>query len=211
MVQKLFVGRAERTFGPFSATQLREFAAVGKLRLTDRIWKQGQEQQGVAAARVRNLFPQPDPVQALLTVTPVLIPAEVDSTTQPHLVDTAVPAPDSFDNASSAALVPLNEEERTGVPPESSQQSVSTPVPPKAQAPAHAPEKQRLRRAIAVQGAILMGQDGVYVQFRKKCVVCGFEDTCRSNMLIGQGITRAQFFCRKCRKCRDVLIQGLMQ
>ena len=37
-----------------------------------------------------------------------------------------------------------------------------------------------------------------------------FEDTCRSNMLIGNGATRTHFFCPKCRKSREVQINGVI-
>jgi hypothetical protein len=56
-----------------------------------------------------------------------------------------------------------------------------------------------------------MSQDGVTVYYVKKCSECGFEDACRSNMLIGNGVTRAHFFCPKCRKNREVQIQGMAQ
>jgi hypothetical protein len=42
--------------GPVSSRQLRKIAAAGLIRLTDTIWKEGVE-QGVAAAKVKNLFP----------------------------------------------------------------------------------------------------------------------------------------------------------
>ncbi|HYT88290.1 MAG TPA: hypothetical protein VEL76_06190 [Gemmataceae bacterium] len=56
-----------------------------------------------------------------------------------------------------------------------------------------------------------MSQDGVTVYFLKKCSTCGFEDVCRSNMRIGHGVTRVHFFCPKCRKNREVQIQGMAQ
>ena len=57
----------------------------------------------------------------------------------------------------------------------------------------------------------LISQDGVSVQFRKKCFQCGHEDACRSSMLIGNGTSRASFYCKKCRKNRDVEIRGMSQ
>jgi formamidopyrimidine-DNA glycosylase len=68
-----------------------------------------------------------------------------------------------------------------------------------------------MRRAIAGNGAVLISQDGYNVHYRKKCSQCGFEDTCRSTMLISIGTTRSHFFCPKCRKNREVQIQGCMQ
>ncbi len=210
MAQLLFVGRDTRTFGPFSATQLRRFAATGKMRLTDTIWKQGQEQQVVTASQVKNLFPAPDPVQALLTVTPVLVPMEIDPPEPQSIAAAVEPIPGSFDNASCAALTPLTEGAQTSATPAFSE-TVPSPEPANEKPPARPPEKQRSRRAIAIHGAIITGQDGVYVQFRKKCMTCGYEDTCRSSMRIGQGVTRVHFFCKKCRKSRDVQIQGIGQ
>jgi hypothetical protein len=85
-----------------------------------------------------------------------------------------------------------------------------TPPPPAPALPPP-PEPVKKRRAIAVKGAIINSQDGVRVEFRKKCIDCGHEDSCRSSMLIGQGITRTTFFCPKCRKLRPVELQGQLQ
>jgi len=187
MAQLLFVGRDARTFGPFSSSQLRQFAAAGKLRRTDTIWKQGQEQQVVSAAQVKNLFPAADSVKALPTVTPVLVPRETvmhaarpgadaavplsalapQTVTQGpwSAVDTPEPPPGSFENASLVALVPLIDGAQTSPTPDFSEPPLTIPVPADVEPPAPTPEKQKLRRAIAIQGAIIMGQDGVYVQF----------------------------------------------
>src|SRR5262249_34612094 len=53
-----YVGRGAGRFGPFSAAQLRQLAAAGRLRATDTVWKEGMK-KGVLAARVKNLFPAP--------------------------------------------------------------------------------------------------------------------------------------------------------
>jgi hypothetical protein len=82
---------------------------------------------------------------------------------------------------------------------------------PKEKAPRPPPEPVRKRRAVAVKGAVILSQDGATVHYRKKCSQCGFEDRCRSSMPIGNGTTRAHFFCTQCRKGRDVQIQGIMQ
>lgn len=62
--------------------------------------------------------------------------------------------------------------------------------------------------SVGVQGAVLVSQDGHSVHYRKICSKCGCEDNCRSTMLISTGITRSHFFCPKCRKSREVQIQG---
>ena len=85
--------------------------------------------------------------------------------------------------------------------------SLTRPLREKASRP---PEPVRKRRALAVKGATLLSQDGVTVYFRKKCSQCGFEDSCRSSMRIGQGIARNHFFCPKCRKKREVQLRGSM-
>jgi hypothetical protein len=64
------------------------------------------------------------------------------------------------------------------------------------------------RRALAGHGATITSQDGEYVRFRKKCMTCGLEDTSRSMLRILPGPMKAQFFCRKCRKSREVSLRG---
>ncbi len=61
-----------------------------------------------------------------------------------------------------------------------------------------------------MKGAVIVSQDGHSVFYKKKCFACGHEDGCRSTMVIGIGITRAHFFCTKCRKNREVQMQGLV-
>src|SRR5207253_745981 len=113
-------------------------------------------------------------------------------------------APAASGAPSPAVAVPTDP-----APPSAAASGPASPTVPDKVAPPT--PRVPLRRAIAVKGAILMGQDGVYVQYRKRCVECGYEDPCRSSMQIGQGLTRVYFFCRKCKKSRDVQIQGLMQ
>src|SRR5262249_53936274 len=90
-------------------------------------------------------------------------------------------------------------------------EAAPSPVAPEEQPPPRPPEPARKRRAVAIKGAVVMSQDGYTVQYRNKGFQCGFEDACRSSMLIGNGVTRASFFCPSCRKIRVVLIQGMMQ
>jgi hypothetical protein len=76
--------------------------------------------------------------------------------------------------------------------------------------PATAKQQTRPKaRAISAKGAILMYQDGVTVQFQKKCTECGYLDPSKSSMPIKPGTSRATFFCRKCRKLRHIEIQGI--
>jgi hypothetical protein len=179
MIDLVYVGRGDRTFGPFSSAQLRGLAEAGRLRATDVLWREGTEKR-VLASRVQNLFPVP---QARAPLPDADAPA-VES-------DWSLPDPPD-------GLVPLEP-----IPPLQAAPKKKPPVPQ--------PEKPRKRRAVGVKGAILLGQDGVSVHYRKKCWQCGFEDGCRSSMRIGQGVVRAHFYCPKCRKNRDVQIQGMMQ
>jgi hypothetical protein len=47
----------EKTFGPFSGDALKELAALGRLQLTDLVWKEGSAKR-VLAAKVHHLFPE---------------------------------------------------------------------------------------------------------------------------------------------------------
>src|SRR5262245_49721869 len=193
MVDRLYVTRGSKTFGPFSAAQLRQLASAGRLRPTDGIRREGMDRP-VLAANVRNLFPAPQPAAdpAGAAAGPPS-PAAVSSSPLPGSPgSTGEPGPAAADGAGSP-------------PPASPRQAVPREGPPTQ------PEPARKRRAVALKGAVLLSQDGVYVHYRKKCPQCGFEDSCRSSMLIGQGVCRAFFFCRKCRKNQEVHIQGRMQ
>jgi GYF domain 2 len=61
MADQWYYGPGATRLGPFTAQELKDLAAAGKIQSTDTIWKEGLE-QGVPATRVRNLFPQPQPV-----------------------------------------------------------------------------------------------------------------------------------------------------
>jgi|SRR5579884_505724 len=201
------VVRNGKWFGPYSPAQLRALAASGKLRSTDGIWKDGMV-QAVAAAKVKNLFPPPTPqprpsdtvviekTPAPLSPTPAVSPSGVVA------VDPSPTPPEEVPEtpAKDVAAVPL------ALPAPATQ-----PSEQKTGTNAVAPSRPRMRRAMAGKGAILLSQDGYHVHYRKKCSQCSFEDTCRSTMLINIGSTRSHFFCPKCRKNREVEIQGCMQ
>jgi hypothetical protein len=72
-----------------------------------------------------------------------------------------------------------------------------------------ATEEVKKRRAVAVSGAVILSQDGTSVNYKKRCRKCGHEDATRSSMPISIGITRASFFCRKCKHLREVEIEGV--
>jgi GYF domain 2 len=59
MTEQWYFGCDNKRFGPFSAAQLKELAALGKLRPKDTVWKKGIE-KGMLADKVKNLFPAPE-------------------------------------------------------------------------------------------------------------------------------------------------------
>jgi hypothetical protein len=198
MVDRLYVARGDRTFGPFSSAQLRGLAATGRLQLTDLLWREGTEKR-VLASTVQNLFPAP---QAREPLPDAGAGADEPPAPPPSVVSVPGPAPAVEPDGSLPeppdTLVPLGP-------------SGPAPDAPKAKPPRPPLEPPKKRRAVGLKGAILLAQDGVSVQYRKKCWQCGFEDGCRSSMRIGQGVVRAHFYCPKCRKNRDVQIQGTLQ
>jgi GYF domain 2 len=59
MAEQWYFGWDDKRFGPFSAAQLKELAALGKLQPRDTVWKEGIE-KGMLADKVKNLFPAPE-------------------------------------------------------------------------------------------------------------------------------------------------------
>jgi hypothetical protein len=219
MSDLLHVVRDGKWLGPFTTAQLRALAAAGRLRPTDAVWKTGMA-QAVLVTKVKNLFPaslpRPHPPDAVSAEAP---PATISPT---PAVSPSSPGPSGV---LAADPPPAPPEEMPGTPDKPAPAAVAVPttVPPplpgtaaqpsehKAGPKAGTPSRPRMRRAIAGNGAVLISQDGYNVHYRKKCSQCGFEDTCRSTMLISIGTTRSHFFCPKCRKNREVQIQGCMQ
>jgi GYF domain 2 len=72
-----------------------------------------------------------------------------------------------------------------------------------------APLPQR-GRAVAGKGAVLVGQDGTTVKFRKKCTTCGHEDSSWRSIPITKGTTRVTFYCPKCRRSCAVEVHGYL-
>ena len=64
------------------------------------------------------------------------------------------------------------------------------------------------RRAVAGKGAVIVGQDGTTVKYRKKCTTCGYEDSSYKSAPITRGTNRVSFFCPKCRRTCAVEIHG---
>jgi hypothetical protein len=98
MPYQWYYAHGEQELGPFSQEQLKEMAALGTLLRTDTVWREGLEQcQGVAAHRIKNLFPQvsadiPQPEEMLV---PAAEPAAPTVTATPEATPTPdVPAPE---------------------------------------------------------------------------------------------------------------------
>jgi hypothetical protein len=217
MIEQIYVERSGRKFGPFSATQLKALARAGKLRPTDTVWKEGME-KAVLAAQLKNLFPSiptlPCPVDAVAAkaTQAASSTASSDDPSVSYLdgsaiADLAHTPPKELPETSGKNAPTVLCQEIPTVADQSADHNTSLNARP----PVRHSEKPRMRRAVAVQGAVLASQDGYSVHYRKKCSACGFEDNCRSTMLISTGITRSHFFCPKCRKSREVQIQGTMQ
>jgi hypothetical protein len=170
--------------GPCSAKELRALAAAGTIRPTDTVWMEGVA-QGALASNVKNLFPAVAAAAAAAAVT-----AEVPP---PAPASEAVPEPVA---EPAAAAPPAREAE--------------SPFHEKPVQVAPPPAKPKQGRATAVQGCVVVSQDGSRVHYRKKCTVCGHEDHCRSSMPIRNGMTRLVYYCPECRKARPIVIQGAM-
>jgi hypothetical protein len=229
MIDQFYVGREGKKFGPFSTSKLRALAAAGKLRPTDAIWKPGMD-KAVRAAKVRNLFPLPkfplslpdatavEATQALSSPAPSGPPcvSSLEGAGEDRItyLDGSVEAvrplalakeiTEKADKSAPMALVP---QESPVLAAPASQEKAGLQV----DLPSRQPLKPRKRIAVGLKGALVLSQDGYRVLYRKKCSQCGFEDTGRSTMLISTGTTRSHFFCPKCRKSREVQIQGTMQ
>jgi len=203
MADQWYYARGEHKRGPFSARQLKELAEAGDIRPADTVWKEGVA-QGVPAAHVKHLFSQP------VAGTPA--PAAAAPKAQPPAPAPApVPpavTPSAHVESSSASLPGTESDADAGT---AAAETTSPPQPPPWANQAAAPKAQtRPARAVAVRGAVITSQDGMTVHYRKKCTQCGYEDVARSRMLIRSGLTRVTFFCRKCRKVRQIEIQGIL-
>ena len=166
--------------GPFSPTQLKELAAAGSILPIDTVWLEGNA-TGVLASRVRHLF-APDVALALRTArtSPVAIAADV-----------SVSPPVANATQATQAEIPAQAE------------TVLTPAPKST--PKERPKNKG--RAVALTGADIVSQDGAYARYRKKCMKCAHKDASCHMITITNKLFKANFFCPKCRKRREVAIQ----
>jgi len=191
MADRWFYAADDNKIGPFSGQQLRDLADKGHVLATDTIWKEGVV-KGVSANKVKNLFQACQP-----EVPPVF--SSVPAATMPSSSQPMVGAP--------TGLATVSDDPLTGTLPDKIelQPEMLAPLPQK---PTRVPEPVKKRRAVAKKGAIIVSQDGVYVKFKRKCTVCDFEESSWHTMQITIGTMKSPFFCPKCRKRRDVEMQG---
>jgi hypothetical protein len=87
MADRWYFSWNNKEFGPFSASQLKELAALGRLQATDTVWKGGTEKR-VRADRIKNLFPDPitkaSPAKAI-------VPAYSSSIQQAERLSSSIP------------------------------------------------------------------------------------------------------------------------
>ena len=197
--QWYYAWRDER-LGPYTGRQLQELAEDGKIQPSDMVW-QDRVEQGVVAARVRNLFPPAgeandrtvkNELMAAVSVVPVMPPASAEAAGLSAHPPATAEGERKVESAPAESAADQDSTSRTAAAPPT---NLSQPKPKKG-------------HATAVRGAVLISQDGMRVVYRKKCPKCGSEDASKNSMPIRNGITRANFFCRKCRKLMPVEIQG---
>jgi hypothetical protein len=213
METRWYFARDGKTYGPYSAEQLRGLAAGGQLRPRDAVWKEGMENR-VVAAKVKGLFTAaqlhpPAPPTSAADATPPPSPRAAegpdpgpeeapDDTGPVALVDNA-PAP------AEAAARKAPAATQGGLAPAGS--AGAAPGPVKAERP---PPQQpaNKRRVLGVKGGSLISQDGTTVRFRKRCQICGRDEPGVTSMAIPPGYMRVNFFCPKCKKAQQVEVHG---
>lgn len=176
----------QEKLGPFSVQQLKDFAACGEILPTDTVWKEGVE-AGVPASRVRYLFALPPPRP--MGIYPVATPSNAPSVTPAEEAPSKLAV---FESTPATAT------------PESTPENVPVPVARPKTEPA--PEKKR-GTATALKGAVMAGQDGVQARYRMKCMECGHQDSSCRSIKISNRTMKSNFFCPKCKKRREVIIQ----
>ena len=194
MATQWYYEQQGNSYGPFSAEQLMDLAAKGRIQPQDGVWKEGMTRH-VLAAKVKHLFAVP---------TPPAPPSPVGGTTP-------LPAPAAEPAAMAAAPKTPTDASRPGgsgggPPPLLSGPAGSVP----GQSEPRRPQPEvRKRRVLCVKGGVNVSDDGQTVRFRKKCPKCGYEDTSMFSMPIPFGSMRVNFFCPKCKRSHPVEVQGM--
>jgi GYF domain 2 len=209
MADQWYYAIDQERLGPFSSAQLKELATIGQLIPTHIVWKEGVD-KGVLAAKVKNLFPAvpgesppPDKEKGVgvrgeesedESPSPKSLTSETDRSV-PALVNESPPprSPPSVENQGPALQTDPVEEQKLQ----------RKQAPKQIQPPA-----KRLFRIVGSSGAVVLGHDGTYVRYKKKCPKCGYEDSSMKTMAIRSGVNRDRFFCQKCRKLQQVEIHG---
>jgi hypothetical protein len=218
MADRWFYSHEDSKIGPCSARQLRELASSGGVLPTDTVWKEGIE-KGVLASKVKNLFQTASIPVAGAPLGPLptaAVPGDLAAVTK---AEVPLPPPEAEPDPAAPGTEPVPNESAPGDPPVPSAAapapvaSEATPRPegqPSTTSPGSAWQSRHPRkgRATAGRGAIIVGQDGVNVKYRKKCTACQHEDYSTNIMPIRNGVMRVGFHCPKCRKSRDVEIHG---
>jgi hypothetical protein len=230
MIDRWYYAHDSNKIGPFSGRQMMHLALAGDILQTDTIWKEGME-KGVLATKVQYLFPaahaEVSPVGIGGPPGTVLSAFRTTASTPSSIMGLPAavwPSAPLLSSAGNAAQVELRKGKSTeeAKPAESSdpgdqpaaefpndielQPETGAPVNPSRTSPQHQPILKR--RAVGVRGAVIIGQDGARVIFRKKCTACGFEDSSWNTMPITIGSMKVSFFCPKCRKRQGVEIRG---
>jgi len=201
MADRWFYAHEKNKLGPFSGLQLKALATSGEILPTDTVWKDDIE-RGVPASRVRYLFLTVPAVPAASDRVPPAEPTAVIVEVQAAAVPegpraTETPGADNSDPTAIPETIDLVPEAEAEAP---------TPEPP----PPVKPKHVKKGRAVAGKGVVIVGQDGVYVKFKKKCTVCSHEDSSRSMLKIVNGVTRLNFYCPKCRKSHEAVMNGYL-
>lgn len=184
----------EKKLGPFSSAQLKELAGAGQLLPSHTVWKEGIE-KGVLAAKVKNLFPAPKEEPPSTSEEPSsCLPPQTKSSAA-ELVNQAPPpsSPAALENQGPALQANTDAEQK----PQGGKVAIQ-----------YQPTVKRPFRVVGSSGAVILGQDGTSVRYRKKCPKCGYEDSSMKTMAIRSGVNRERFFCQKCRKLQQVEIHG---
>jgi len=216
MSDRWYYAHDDNRIGPFSDRQLLDLAVVGEILRTDTVWKEGTE-KGVLATRVQYLFP-PSRLK-MSSVGPAVPPDLRSSPSRPGAhTPSAVCLP-----AAEAGALPLSSDSEPaiageastpiGPPPGDFSDDISllpeTTAPVNTNRTTSAPYTAPKRRAIGIKGAIIVGQDGTHVRFRKKCASCGHQDPTWSTLPLTLGSIKANFCCTKCLKKQSVEMKGV--
>jgi len=201
MADEWYYAHDATRLGPFSGQQLKNLAIVGDIIPSDTVWKQGVE-KGVLASRVKYLFALPAVIVSVsLAEMPVFSPMppaaeksvpDVEPTSSPP--PEAVPPPGQVDSETVLATSVISESKSPSTPTRSTV----------------APKPARKGRAIALKGADIVSQDGTQAKYRRKCTECGHKDGGCQSIPITTKTTKTGYYCPKCRKKREVIIQCIM-